>query len=442
MASQVHFVGTGPATRAEWLTKEAWDVIQRVDMALIVEDAWPPELSWPWSAPREYVSSQEVLGRLEFLSSQGQQIAVMVQQSPAHHPFMSSWITWAMNYDVMGSIIPGLWDMTVAFDLNGFCVTRSLEARYRGQSVLHLIGGEEPSPAGQTWHLSSTGEWYPDDYHGKMPYLTVMAGDPQPHFWLSRLPLYGRKILLLHEGVTARKASARLQELGATVYIGPVNQIVDPPSWTDCDQALNRIERYDWVIFTSQEAVIRFFQSLRRLGVDIRRARAQIAVVGSQTAALIRGYGLYPALMPSHEYSQEGLAKTFAAYSLLGTSILLPQGNLNRSYLQEYLGGRGAIVTTVQVYQNEPVALSPALVGRLERREVDAIFYTASSSVEHLIAQHPDLHSVLQRVPAISIGHLTTRTLLRYGIPVAAEPDHSSVEGMIEEVVRYFSTTF
>ncbi|WP_053958520.1 uroporphyrinogen-III synthase [Sulfobacillus thermosulfidooxidans] len=441
MASRIYFIGTGPSTRVEWLTKEAWDILERVQHALIVDDSWPPYLLWPWAVEKEYVAASEVLARMKFWSAQDDQVAVLVAQSPAHHVEMSSWVKWAQEQQVMGTIVPGLWDMTVMLDMNGFCVASPFEAEYRAAVPLRLRGGqgENPFVPRETWRLWPTGQWTHGDIREESSAVLKIATDsPQPHFWLSHQPLYGRTLLLLHGGATARKASTRLQELGAHVYIAPISQIEDPPSWTIVDQTLIHIERYDWVIFTSQEAVSRFFQSFKRLNMDIRRLRAHIAVVGPQTEALVKDYGLYPVLMPENEYSQEGLARAFSRYSLLGVNILLPQGNLNRTYLQDFLAQQGALVSPLQCYQNVAVPLSPSIVELLEEHKIDAIFYTASSSVDHVVTQHPHLQDILRQIPAISIGRLTSRRLMHYGIPVTREPIRSSVDAMIDEVVHYF----
>lgn len=440
MASRIYFIGTGPSTRVEWLTKEAWDILERVQHALIVENAWPPYLLWPWAVEKEYVAASDVLARMKFWAAQEDQIAVLVAQSPAHHVQMAIWVQWAQERRVMGTIVPGLWNMTVMLDMNGFCVASPFEAEYHDAVRLRLRGGEYPFVPRETWTFGPRGHWTHggDRMEESSPVLKISTDLPQPHLWLSNQPLYGRTFLLLHGGATARKASSRLQELGANVYVAPVSQIVDPPSWTIVDQTLSHIERYDWVIFTSQEAVTRFFQSLKRLNMDIRRLRAHIAVVGPQTEALVKDYGLYPVLMPENEYSQEGLARAFSPYSLLGANILLPQGNLNRTYLQDYLAQQGALVSPLQCYQNVAVPLSPSVVELLERHKIDAIFYTASSSVDHLVNQHPHLQDILRKIPAISIGRLTSRTLTHYGIPVTREPIRSSVDAMIDEVIDYF----
>ena len=442
MQSRIYFVGTGPAMRPEWLIKEAWDVLNRVDKALIVDDAWLPGAIWPWVSEREYVSEEEVLDRLVYLSSQDRKIAVMLAQSPSHHRAVSSWVNWAIDHNVMGSIVPGLWDMMAALDTNGFYVRGSLEVSSNTSGFFRFTGGKESFTPSQVWHLLPSGKWELDDGNsGTASILTIKTVDavPRPHFWLAHLPLYQRKILLLHAGNATMKAGSRLQELGATIFWAPVSKIVGPEESAHIEHTLSHIERYDWVIFTSQEAVMRFFRALRRLNVDLRRLRAQIAVVGPQTAALVRDYGLYPALMPDRQFTQEGLAEALSPYALLGTNVLMPQGNLNRSYLQEYLRQQGALITPLTMYQNTAVPISSRIADMVERRMIDAVLYTASSSVEHLIEQHSHLLQSLQTIPAISIGSITSRTLRHYGIPVTAEPEHSSLDAMIDKLVDYFT---
>ncbi len=443
MPSSIYFIGTGPGMRPEWLIKEAWDILNRADKVLIVDDAWMPEAIWPWAVQKEYVSSEEVLAHLTNLTSSERNIAVMLAESPSYHPHMGMWVTWAIDHNVMGTIVPGLWDAMTALDTNGFCVREALEvvSHTKGPVVRILEGNGAHIPT-QIYHLLPSGTWHLDDGNNSMqamPVLTIKTREDLPHFWSAHLPLQTRKILLLHAGNATMKAGFRLQELGARVFMAPASEITDSPDEAYVEQTLSHIERYDWVIFTSQEAIGRFFLSLKRLYIDIRRMRAQIAVVGPQTAAALQDYGLFPTLMPRRQLSQEGLAQALSSYALLGTSILMPQGNLNRSYLQDYLTQHGALITPLTLYQNQAVPISPRIADMIERHMIDAIFYTASSSLEHLLVQHPHLLESLQRIPAISIGPLTSRTLQHYGIPVTGQPDHPSLEAMISWLIDYYS---
>lgn len=257
--------------------------------------------------------------------------------------------------------------------------------------------------------------------------------------WADARPLAGRRVILLRSGQRTRRAARWLEDWGAEVELCPVSRLADPDSYDLVDTALRRLERYDWVIFTSAEAADRFFERLQWVGEDVRRLRAKIAVVGPETAVRIRERGLVPELMPDGEYSQEGLAEAFKSTPLRGSLVLFPGGQLNRTFLAEELRGRGALVDELILYQNQSEPLSLPLHQAIRTESADAILYTASSQVEYLVEQlAPEDRRHLAAIPSFSIGPLTTRTLNHYGIEAAREAPQPSFRLLVELVRDYY----
>lgn len=258
--------------------------------------------------------------------------------------------------------------------------------------------------------------------------------------WSEHRPLASRRVVLLRDGERGQRAIRWLENWGASVMLCPVSRLTDPPSWDPLDRILARLDRFDWAIFSSGEAVNRFFDRLRRLGLDVRRLRARIAVVGPETAVRVRERGLVPELMPEMDYSQEGLVEAFQAVPLRGAVVLFPGGQKNRTFLAEQLRGRGALVEDVVVYQNQPEPLALALHQAIRTESVDAILYTASSQVEYLADQlsHDDRRH-LANIPSFSIGPLTSRTLMHYGIRASAEASEPSLRILVDSVRDYYA---
>lgn len=439
MVARVYFIGAGPAG-VRWITQQGWDILARVDVALVTDQA-VPEGEWPWSAQAEHITADEVISRLKHWTDQDRTVAVLVPESPAHHPLLPTWVTWVQERRQLGAVVPGIWRMTAVLDTEGFTLAKPLEAVEPAQ---HLqIATYTLSADTTTWAYRAPGQWRQigNDEMDFKAWLTVKTpASVAPSLWFSRRPLAGRTVMLLRAGRAAARARERLEEYGATVLLASVSAVTDPVSWEAVDEAITHLERFDWVIFTSQEAVSRFFSAMRRLRLDIRKLSAQIAVVGPQTAAAVQDYGIYPSLMPDEEYSQEGLAERLASLPLLGKGILLPGGNLNRSYLKDFLMQQGALVTSIALYQNLLVPLSPAVAKRVAAHDIDAVFYTASSAVEHLWEPHPELREALRQTQAVSIGPLTTRTLHHYVVGEILEAETSSMEAMVETLVRHYQT--
>ncbi|PSR22251.1 MAG: hypothetical protein C7B45_07730 [Sulfobacillus acidophilus] len=257
--------------------------------------------------------------------------------------------------------------------------------------------------------------------------------------WQEEKPLYGRRVILLRAGERSQRVVRWFKDWGAEVEQCPVFRLTDPVSYDVVDAAIRHLERYDWLVFTSVEAVQRWFDRLRQLQVDVRQIRARIATVGPETSLAVRERGLIPALMPHSEFSQEGLADAFHALPLRGVTVLFLGGQLNRQFLAEDLRGLGALVDEVTIYRNQPEPLSLSLHQGIRAESVDAILFTASSQVEYLWEQlSNEDRRHLANVPSFSIGPLTTRTLLHYGINPVAEASQPSLRILAELVHSYY----
>ncbi|MCY0877506.1 MAG: bifunctional uroporphyrinogen-III C-methyltransferase/uroporphyrinogen-III synthase [Firmicutes bacterium] len=275
--------------------------------------------------------------------------------------------------------------------------------------------------------------WNGDAWVGDETGRAVAWGPPKP--------LLGRVVMLLRQGSRTGRAVRWLEDWGARVLVAPVSILRDPPSWDPVDHAIRHLGRYDWVIFTSQEAVQRWFERQRLQNVDIRAMRAKIAVVGPETAVAVRERGLIPELMPEEDFSQEGLMAAFREIPMRGSAVLLPGGQLNRTVLADDLRARGALVDAVVLYQNLPAPLPADVVERIRTRQVDAVIFTAASQVEYLCEQlTPEDLECLAGVASFSIGPLTTRALSRYGLVPAQEAPEPSLRLLTELVRDYFLT--
>lgn len=319
---------------------------------------------------------------------------------------------------------------------------RIAEALAEGSPVVYLVPG---SPAraipGAVWHgleqlagtlcvISGDGEFANRAVSEVPGQAAPSAGRGQ---WPAARPLAGRRVLLLRQGEKAEAAAARLERTGATVLRAALTELADPPTWDPVDRALSRIGEFDWIVLTSAEAVRRFVGRLFARGGDVREMRAEMAVVGPETARELGRFGLRAALMPEASYSQRGLAAAFARVPVAGRRILLPGGQLNRPDLADSLAARGAEVESLVVYVNRPLGLPPAIGLQLREGKVDAVLFTAPSSVDYLMAQMAQGGWTWPVAPRLfCIGPSTSAALARYGLASAGEPERASIEGLAD----------
>ncbi|MRS12760.1 MAG: uroporphyrinogen-III synthase [Actinobacteria bacterium] len=230
-----------------------------------------------------------------------------------------------------------------------------------------------------------------------------------------------------------------LEALGAEVIAAPVIDIVEPEDWTPADEAISRLGTYDWVVFTSANAVEAFIGRIRDRGVGPElMGSARIAAVGPATAERLEEHGLRADTAPDDRRA-EGLAAEFRAIGVgPGTSVLIPRAAVARDLLPDDLRRAGADVDVVAVYRTVPAVPDPSIVRRLVAGDIDAITFTSPSTVRHFTAWAEaagvDVPALKQRTLAASIGPVTTDALVRHGYLRRAQADDSTSAGLVRAI--------
>jgi uroporphyrinogen-III synthase len=169
---------------------------------------------------------------------------------------------------------------------------------------------------------------------------------------MSRGSLAGLRILLTRsEGQGADEWAAAFARAGAVPIAYPTVTILPPKSWQPVDEAVARLDAYDWLVFTSQTAV-GLFASRLPCGRFSSALHAKIAVVGKSTAQSVERQGGKVALMPA-DSRQEGLVEGLRGLAA-GTRVLLPLAAGGRTLLAQSLRTAGCTVEVVTIYRTEP----------------------------------------------------------------------------------------
>lgn len=254
-------------------------------------------------------------------------------------------------------------------------------------------------------------------------------------------PLAGKRVLVTRAQHQAGKLSGGLRALGAEPVEVPVLEIAPPASFEPLDRALKAIQTYDWVIFTSANAVRTVSERLAELDVAVPAAPGlQVAAVGAATAAAAREAGWTVALVPD-AYVAEGLVAALPAHGLAGKRILLARAEVARDVIPDALRKQSAEVDVVDAYRNHVPANAPARLRRAIGAGLDAVTFTSSSSVIHLraCAEAAEVRWPFDEVPALSIGPITSQTLRELGWEPAAEAERSDIQGLVEAVRKLFA---
>lgn len=256
---------------------------------------------------------------------------------------------------------------------------------------------------------------------------------------MSAPPLAGRRILVTRALHQVGKLSEGLRALGAEPVEVPVLEIRPPESYAPLDDALNHLDRYDWLILTSANAVEAISGRSPHPGVNPAKTDGLcVAAVGRATAEAARHCGLRVTVVPE-SYVAEGLVESLRG-KVAGKRILLARAAVARDVIPDALRAEGAEVTVVEAYRNALPEAAPEQLRQAVAGGLDAASFTSSSSVTHLAeaARAAGVPWPLEGLPAISIGPITSQTLRDLGWPPAAEAEASDIPGLVSAVVRLF----
>jgi len=261
--------------------------------------------------------------------------------------------------------------------------------------------------------------------------------------WFQKRPLYGAAVLVTRARELAPELSDPLRELGAEILGMPCIRLVEAADMGPVDSAIDHVEGFDWLLFTSARAVERFFERLLQRRGDVRvLAGVRIAAIGRPTAQAVRRHHLAVDLCPA-EFVAEGLLEEFAEQvDLRGARCLLPRAAGAREVLPEGLRELGAKVVETELYRSEPdPEQDPEVLGRLAEHPPDVVTFASPSAVRGLgqIVPRETFAKLCRSTPAIVIGPVTADAAREAGFDVVAEATPHTIPGLIEAVVGYLS---
>jgi len=260
--------------------------------------------------------------------------------------------------------------------------------------------------------------------------------------WFDTKPLFGKRVLVTRAVRQAGSLGALLRDEGAQPVLAPTIRIAPPDDTGPLRHAVTRLDCYQWVLFTSGNAVDSFFSMLAKERLDARAiGSARVCAIGVKTASALVARGVQPDLVPD-DTRAEGVVAALAPTLDDRTRILLPRAEVAREILPESLREAGAEVDVVTAYRNLPP--DAADVARIESlidpAEVDAVLFTSSSTVRNLHDLLGDQAARrLNALALFSIGPVTTRTAEQLGLRVRATSTEQTIESLVATVAAYYA---
>jgi uroporphyrinogen III methyltransferase/synthase len=253
--------------------------------------------------------------------------------------------------------------------------------------------------------------------------------------WFERRPLSGLRVLTLRARAQSHELGSALADVGAVPVCVPVIRLLPPSSWQPLDAALAGLATYDYVIFTSQNAVAHVWDRLTLAGRDARAfGAARVCAIGAETAAQLATHGIAPDVVPTQAVA-EGLASALAGVDVAGRRFLLPRAATAREVLPEALRARGAVVDIVTAYRTEPTPAAEVqpFVAAALAEPLGAALFASPSQVDAWFVLAPP--AALAGVTAIAIGPATAAALARHHVAdIHVAPEHNT-GAMVELLV-------
>jgi len=259
--------------------------------------------------------------------------------------------------------------------------------------------------------------------------------------WFETKPLFGWRVLVPRTKEQAGEVTARLQAWGAVPEQVPTIAVEPPRTPQQMERAVKGLVtgRYQWIAFTSVNAVRAVREKFEEYGLDARAfAGIKVAAVGGQTAAALREFGIMPDLVPERKQSAEGLADAWPAYDDVLDPInrvLLPRADIATESLLARLTDLGWEAEDVTAYRTVRAAPPPAPIREaIKGGGFDAVLFTSSSTVRNLIGIAGKPHAVT--VIAV-IGPETAKTAAEFGLRVDVMAPRPSVTALVDALAEH-----
>ncbi|MBI4265760.1 MAG: uroporphyrinogen-III C-methyltransferase [Acidobacteria bacterium] len=272
-----------------------------------------------------------------------------------------------------------------------------------------------------------------------------VAGFREHLRWFDTRPLFGKRVLVTRPRDQAAELVDRLSALGADAVEAPMIRIAPPDDPGPLQEAAADPGAFDWIVFTSANAVSSFMDALLDGERDLRALKGpRLCTVGPATAEKLRAYGIKVDLVPE-EFRAEAVVSALAARGrLAGARVLLPRADIGRDVIADELRQAGATVTDVVAYrtvlEDTQREDEPDVYGQLLEGRIDVVTFTSASAVRNLakIYGAEQAADLLRKTVVAVIGPVTADAARQLGIPVTIQPASYTVPALVDAIAAYY----
>lgn len=279
----------------------------------------------------------------------------------------------------------------------------------------------------------------------------------------NRGPLQNVHVGLVGTPKLREKMRVAVDALGGQSYSIVDMSVVQTEEKNRLRSALEHIEDYSWLAFTSQNTITLFFKWLREWNIDVRKlAHLKLAVVGAGTRDALRSEGYIADYVPD-EYTTSALARGLANVMKDGEKLLLPRAVQGSETMLDILDQGGVVYEEIPVYD---------VVGRRMEsiqylNDLDVITFVSASGVRGFLdvldaekngtdmeytsndtdssGDHTDntdssskIHDIMKNIRIAALGKVTEEALEKAGYHADIVPGVGDIEHLISAIGDYY----
>jgi uroporphyrinogen III methyltransferase/synthase len=263
--------------------------------------------------------------------------------------------------------------------------------------------------------------------------------------WFDDRPLFGRRIVVTRSREQAAEFVDMLEERGAEAIQSPTIRIAPPDDGEELERAAAEAASYDWIVFTSANAVDAFFARLLQRG-DIRDLKGvRLCAIGPSTSERIARLGVRADLIPDESRAEGVFEALKAAGPLTGARVLLPRADIAREVLSDQLREAGAVVSDVIAYRTVVAGgergADHDIYRMLLDRQIDAVTFTSASTVRNFARMlgEEQAADLLNMTVVAAIGPVTAEAAQQLGIQVTVVPKKYTIPDLVDALVAHFA---
>ena len=285
------------------------------------------------------------------------------------------------------------------------------------------------------------------EHHRRDPAMLVVGrvvGFRSHLRWFDARPLFGKRVLVTRPRDQAGEMVDRLNALGAEAIEAPMIRIVPPEDLGPLRRAVDNVSAFDWIVFTSANAVDAFMSVLLHGDRDIRSLKGpRLCTVGSGTAERLLRHGIKVDLVPDEFRAEAVVTALTARGPVEHLKVLAPRADIGRDVIAEGLRSAGAVVTDVVAYRTvleEPQQDErPDVYRMLLDDAIDVVTFTSPSAVRNFAAIYGAEQTVdlLANTAVASIGRVTSDAATHLGLTVSIQPATSTIAALVDAIAAH-----